>query len=288
MSERVCNGLWPITVCVLAMSVCLAIPVWGKSSPVDIVNTMVARELDAQAHKEQFDYLSVERSDRTGGRAWTEHVVETPLGRVRFLIAEDGKPLSANRDAQERGRLAYDLANPLAFEAREKAQKDDEAHARQMLELLPKAFLLENMREEGSDWRIDFRPSPNYSPSGIEEKILYGMNGYLLINRSQLRLHAIEGSMPRDVNIGFGFLATIHAGSSFSSLKAPFYGQWRTVHVLGDIRGKAALFKSIAKNQDVTRSQFHRLSVPLTLAQAVALAEQPSLPCGGALSSPDS
>jgi hypothetical protein len=57
-----------------------------------------------------------------------------------------------------------------------------------------------------------------------------------------------------------------------------FLCQWRTVHVLGDIRGKAALFKSIAKNQDVTRSQFHRLSVPLTLAQAVALAEQPSLP----------
>jgi hypothetical protein len=144
MSERACNGLWPITVCVLATSVRLAIPVWGQSSPVDIVNTMVARELDAQAHKEQFDYLSLERSDSTGGRAWTEHIVETPLGRVRFLIAEDGKPLFAARDAQERGHLAHDLANPLAFEALEKGQKDDEAHARQVLERKRRVFMLHN------------------------------------------------------------------------------------------------------------------------------------------------
>jgi len=244
----------------------------------DVVKTMIAREVDASAHKRLFDYLSVERSERTGGKLWTEHVVETPVGRVRYLMAEDGKPLTPERDAQERGRLANDIANPAAFEAREKAQKDDEAHARQMLELLPKAFLLGDLREAGADWRIDFKPDPAYSPSGIEEKVLHGMSGFLLIDRKDLRMHSIEGHMEKDVTIGFGLLATVHAGSSFSSLKAPYQGQWRTTHVLSDIRGKAALFKSIARNQDVTRSQFHRLDTPLSLAQAVALAEQPPAP----------
>jgi len=42
---------------------------------------------------------------------------------VRYLIAEDGKPLSAEREAQERDRLARDLANPASFVAWEKAEK---------------------------------------------------------------------------------------------------------------------------------------------------------------------
>ena len=124
--------------------------------------------------------------------------------------------------AQERGRLANDIANPAAFEAREKAQKDDEAHARQMLELLPKAFLLGDPHEQGADWRIDFKPDPQYSPSGIEEKVLHGMSGFLLIDRKDVRMHSIEGRMEKDVTIGFGLLATVHAGSSISSLKAPY------------------------------------------------------------------
>lgn len=249
-----------------------------KPTVNEIVGTMIAREVDASAHRQFFEYVSLERSERTGGKLWMEHVVETAVGRVRFLIAENDMPLSADRVAQERGRLANDIANPASFEAREKAQKDDEVHARQMLTLLPKAFVLENLRESGDDWRIDFTPSPDYSPSGIEEKVLHGMSGFLLIDRKQMRMHAIEGRMSNDVNIGFGLLATVHAGSSFSSSKAPFQEQWRTIHVVSDIRGKAALFKTIAKNQDVVRSRFHRLDSPLTLVQAVALAEQPVVP----------
>jgi hypothetical protein len=244
----------------------------------DVVLQMLAREQEAADHKQLYSYLSVERSDRTGGHLWTEHVVETPVGRIRFLLAEDGQPLSPDRMGQERGRLAGVIADPAAFEASEKLQKDDEVHARQMLALLPKAFILENLRAQGTDWRIDFRPDPAYSASGIEEKVLHGMAGYLLIDQKLLRLHYIEGAMPQDVSIGFGLLATIHAGSHFVTAKAPIQGQWRTVRVISDVRGKAALFKSIAKNQDVTRSQFHRIDAPLTIPQAVALAEQPPAP----------
>jgi hypothetical protein len=244
----------------------------------DLVEQMLAREQEASAHKQAYTYLSVERSERTGGHLWVEHVVETPLGRIRFLLAEDGQPLSPERMGQERGRLAAILADPAAFDAREKSQKDDEEHARQMLALLPKAFILEHLRPQGTDWRIDFRPDPAYSASGIEEKVLHAMTGYLLIDQKQLRLHYIEGAMPQDVSIGFGLLATIHAGSHFLTAKEPIQGQWRTTRVISDVRGKAALFKSIARNQDVTRSEFHRLDAPPNLAQAVALAEQPPVP----------
>jgi hypothetical protein len=48
-------------------------------------------------------------------------------------------------------------------------------------------------------------------------------------------------------------------------------GHWRTVHVLSDIRGRAALFKTLSKNNDVTRSDFVYLDSGTSIAQAVGL-----------------
>ena len=247
----------------------------GGVSAKNLVQTMMAREQEAEQQRPFYKYLSMERSERTGGAMWTEIVVESSAGRVRFLTAVDGQTLSPDRVRQERGRMAAILSDPHAFASDAKAQMEDEAHAKQMLQILPKAYVLENMRSEGEDWRVDFRPDPAYSPSGMEEKVMHGMSGFLLVNQKQMRLHHVEGSLPQDVSIGFGFLATVKAGSLFSSTKEPSGGQWRTVRVVSDIRGKAALFKTIAKNQDVTRSLFQRLDAAPNLQQAVAMAEIP-------------
>jgi hypothetical protein len=259
------------TMCCLVAST--GIGASAQSTPQAVVNAMLVQEREAREHKDNFIYVSNERSERTGGHLWTERIVETPVGRVRLLLAEDGKPISPERAKMERERLARDVAHPEAFEQREKAQKDDETHARQMLELIPKGFILENMKEQNGDWRVDFRPDPKFSPSGIEERVLHGMSGWMLVNERQMRLHHIEGRMPQDLSIGFGLL-NVHAGSNFESTKAAYDGQWRTVHVISDIRAKAALFKSISKNQDVMRDGFRRVDNNLTVAQAVALVEQ--------------
>jgi hypothetical protein len=270
---RVANGRWKWIAAVVAFMASAAIGARAQGSPKDVVNQMLAQERDAAAHKDNFTYVSNERSDRTGGRLWTERVVETPFGRVRFLLAVDSKPIPPEQVKQERDRLANDAAHPEAFQKREQAEKDDEMHAKQMLDLLPKAFILENLKEQNQDWRIDFRPDPNFSPSGIEEKVLHGMSGWLLINQRQMRLHHIEGRMPKDLSIDLGLL-NVKAGSNFQSTKAVFEGQWRTEHVISDIRGKAALFKSISRNQDVARGEFKRVVNNLTLAQAVELVEK--------------
>jgi len=258
----------------VCLTACCGTVTHAQRTPREVVDDMLAQERDAAAHKDNFIYLSNERSERTGGHLWTERVVETPFGRVRFLLAEDGKALSPERMKQERDRLANDAAHPEAFQKREQAQKDDEMHARQMLDLLPKGFILENIKPQGADWHIDFRPDPAYSPSGIEEKVLHGMSGWLLVTQSGMRLHHIEGRLPADVGIGFGLLANVKAGSNFESTKAVAEGQWRTVRVISDIRGKAALFKTISKNADVARTEFKRVPNDLTVAQAVEMLER--------------
>lgn len=243
-----------------------------------VVTAMLANEDVALQRKDHYVYLSKERSDRTGGHLWTEKVVETSAGKVHMLLAEDGTPLSPQRMAQERGRLAAIVADPASFQRREQSLKSDETHAKQMLSLLPKAYVLSNPREQGGELCIDFHPDPNYTPQSLEERVLHGMSGTLLIDSRTLRLHHIDGRLHEDVSIGYGLLATIRAGSSFATTRDPVANttafEWKTASIDTNINGKAILFKSIAKKQHTERSNYAQVPNDLSVAQAVAIAEQ--------------
>jgi hypothetical protein len=237
-----------------------------------IVDTMLTHEGDPAEHRLKYMYLSEERSERTGGHVWTERVVETSMGKVRLLLAEDGKPLSAERQAAERAKLADVAAHPDAFQRREQAMKNDEEHAEQMLALLHKAFLFDEPRTDGSDLRIGFRPDPAYQPKTMEEKVLHAMSGAVLVDERTNQLHRVEGKIPADVSLGYGLLGTIHAGSSFSTEHEMAQGgEWKEALANTAIEGKAALFKEIGRNEHVVHSEFKRMSDSINVAEAVAL-----------------
>ncbi len=149
-------------------------------------------------------YLSEERTDRTGGHLWTERVVETAMGKVRLLIAEDGKPLGMQQQAAEKAKLGDIAAHPEAFQRREQAMKNEEQHAEQMLALLHKAFLFDEPHADGGDVRIGYRPDPAYQPKTMEEKVLHAMSGAVLVDEHTMQLHRIEGRVPADVSLGYG------------------------------------------------------------------------------------
>jgi hypothetical protein len=250
------------------------VPQSGSAS--QIVAAMLANENAASQHKDHYMYLSFERSDRTGGHLWMEKVVETNVGKVRMLLAEDGKPLSPERIGQERGRLAAIVADPSDFVRKSQSARDDEAHAMQMLTLAGRAFLFSDARPEGGYLRVDFRPNPDYETQSMEERVLHAMSGTILIDPQAMRLHHIEGRLPEDVSIGFGLLATIRAGSSFATTRDRLgEPDWKTTEVDTAINGRIIFFKSIARNEHAEHSNFVRISNDLTVAQAVALAEQP-------------
>jgi hypothetical protein len=249
----------------------------GRSSEAarQIVDTMLTHEGDPSEHRLKYMYLSEERSERTGGHTWTERVVETAMGKVRLLLAEDGKPLSADRQAAERAKLTDIAAHPDVFQKREQAMKNDEQHAEQMLALLHKAFLFDEPRAEGSDLRIGFRPDPSYQPKTMEEKVLHAMSGAVLVDERTRQLHRIEGRIPADVSLGYGLLGTIHAGSSFSTEhEMEQGGEWKDALVNTAIEGKAMLFKEIGRNEHVVHSEFKKMSGSINVADAVALLVQ--------------
>jgi hypothetical protein len=247
---------------------------WAQSSndARRIVDTMLAHEGDPAEHRNKYMYLSEERSERTGGHLWMERVVETSMGKVRLLLAEDGKPLSADRQAVERARLENIAAHPNALQRREQATENDEQHAEQMLALLHNAFLFEEPRTEGGDLRIGYRPDPAYQPKTTEEKILHAMSGAVLVDERTMQLHKIEGKIPADVSLGYGLMGTVHAGSSFSTAhEMEPGGEWKDAMVNTAIEGKAMLFKEIGRNEHVVHSEFERVPDDISVSEAVEL-----------------
>jgi hypothetical protein len=240
------------------------------------IDVMLANERAASQRRSEYAYISRERSDRTGGHLWTEKVVETPLGKIRFLLTEDGHPVPADRVAEERGRLARYAADPAGLAKATQAAKDDEAHALQLLEMVPRAFVFSNLREQGGNIHIDFAPDPNYDPQSMEQRVVHNMIGTVVIDQKQMRLHHIEGRLPQDVSLGFGLLATIRAGSGFASTRdlvdPP---DWKTAIIHTDVNGHALFFKTISRKEHAEHSNFQRLPSDMSVPQAVALAEQP-------------
>jgi hypothetical protein len=263
-------GRW--TMVLLGVLAAGAVRAQSSNDARRIVDTMLAHEGDPAEHRNKYMYLSEERSERTGGHLWSERVVETAAGKVRLLLAEDGKPLSAERQAAEKARLADIVAHPDAFQRREETMKNDEQHAEQMLALLHKAFLFDEPHPDGSDMRIAYRPDPAYQPKTMEEKVLHAMSGAVLVDEQTMQLHRIEGKMPADVSLGYGLLGTVHAGSSFSTVhEMEPGGEWKNALANTAIEGKAMLFKEIGRNEHVVHSEFKRLPDGISIAQAVEL-----------------
>ena len=258
--------------CLLSPSL---LPAQVSKSANDLVAKMLVQEDYEANHRGHYMYLSNERSDRTNGHLWTEKVVETSSGKLRMLIAEDGQPLNGDRLAAEKARLAQVEAHPDAFERQEQALKNDEQHAKEMLNLLSKAFLFENERREGDYVRIDFKPDPNYAPQSMEERVMHGMSGSMLVDPRVARLHMLEGRLPQDVSIGFGLLATVHAGSNFSTKRDSVAGnEWKTVAIDTNIEGKALFFRSIGKKEHAEHADFKPVAMDLTLPQALEMLEK--------------
>jgi hypothetical protein len=261
---------------VMALCLLTAGAVRGQSSNAarQAVDTMLEHENDAAEHRNRYMYVSEERSERTGGHLWRERVVETAVGKMRLLIAEDGQPLGSGRLAAEKARLAEVAEHPGSFQRREQTMTNDELHAEQMLALLHKAFLFDDPRTDGADLRIAYRPDPAYQPQTLEEKVLHAMSGWILVDERSMQLHSIEGKIPADVSLGYGLLGTIHAGSSFSTAHEREPGnEWKPSKVDTEIDGKAIFFKAIGRSEHKVYRDFRLLQGDISVAQAVQMLE---------------
>jgi hypothetical protein len=240
----------------------------------ELVTVVVAHENEATGLRGYYTFLSVERGDRTGGHEWTERVAETTWGRVRYLIAVDGKTLTGQQLAAEKARVEEEGAHPEAFRQQEAKQTQDELRARAMLQLLPKAFFFDPPQAEGDYLRVRYYPNPSYQPNGIDERVLHAMTGSVLIDPKLLRAREITARLPQDVNLGLG-LASVRAGSNFSTVRGHMEGyDWKTLTSHTDFNVKALFVKTIARHSDSVHSDFKLIPSDMTVASAVTMLEK--------------
>jgi hypothetical protein len=265
------NRILLVSVLLAAGMPAFAAPSVVPQSPREFVAAMIRNENEAAARHDRYEYLSNERSDRTGGHLWTERVVETAPGRVRLLLAVDGRALTPEETQKERAHLQTVHDHPETFVKHELNARTEEKRIRQVMDVLPHDYLFEDVVLDNGQWKMNFRPDPSYTPGHLEEKVLHNMAGRLVIDAKDLRLIHMDFHLVQDVSIGFGLLADIHMGSSFITDRQQTDGRWHTMHVATVVRAKAMLFKSVDLNLDLYRSEFQPLDRELSVPEAAEL-----------------
>jgi hypothetical protein len=241
-------------------------------SPVQLVTAMVRNEKQARQDRTYFRYTSFERSARTGGHLWKENVAETPDGMLRRLIAEDGKPLTGDRAAEESERIAKLVADPADLISANADRRSDEARLGKLLDILPRALLFTADGVDGDCTRIAYRPNPAFNPSTYDERIVHGLTGTILIHEPDDRLCAIRGHLIDRITFGYGLLGRLDKDSHFAVTRAPVTAtDWKSTRIDVHVDGRILLLKSISRDEDAVHSGHEPLPPHLSLAQAAAL-----------------
>ncbi len=247
---------------------CVAQPM----TPVQIVTAMVKNEEQARQDRTYFRYTSFERSGRTGGHLWKENVAETPDGMLRRLIAEDGKPLTSDRAAEENQRIAKLIADPSDLQEANADRRADEIRLAKLLDIMPKAFLFSAEGMDGECTRIAFRPNPAFNPSTYDERIVHGLAGVILIHEPDDRLCGIKGRLIDRVTFGYGLLGHLDKDSHFAVTRVPVTPtHWKSTRIDVHLDGRILLLKSISRDEEAVHSDHEPLPSPLSLADAAAL-----------------
>ena len=256
-------------------SILVCLPATAASSQAQempLVSAMASNEVAAHQHPDHFVFISEERSTRTGGHLWKEKVVETDDGLLRRLLAVDGVPLSGEPAAAEDRRIAGLVAHPDDFRKENQNRKDDEKHATDLLEMLPRAFLLKADGESNGCTRIAFRPNPAYQPASYEERVVHAMEGTVTLRQPVNRLCTLDAHIAQPVEFGFGLLGRVNQGGEFTLLRTPTdNAHWKTVHATVHVNGRVLMLKSLARDQEMTRSDFHLIGPHVTIAEAAQL-----------------
>lgn len=213
--------------------------------------------------------------------------IETHDGTVARLILRDGHPLTPEEDAAERARLNGLIASPDEFSKHIRSDRSERKVAADVIELLPEAMVYTyvpgqpQLPNSGTRRQIvlDYAPNPQWSPPTTTSQGLTGLRGRLWIDAETHTTLRIEGSIFRPVNLGWGMLAHIYPGGTFTvDQNNPGNGpRWIYTHFEQSMTVRALMVKSLEIHSKVDVSDFQ--SVPdMGYADAIRLLLNTPLP----------
>lgn len=255
----------------------MILPLCGVSAapaaqdPNQLVRRIIQNELQAENH-DQSHWLFRLQTYKPGGAKETETVVETKDGDLKRPLLINGRAVSTPQADKHLEQLAHD-ANALQKSLKDK--NEDAAHSQQLLKMLPDAFTFKFGTRRGNLVQLKFSPNPKFDPPNREAEVFHAMQGYVWLDTKQSRLAEISGHLIHEVKFGGGILGHLDPGGTFDVKQARVApGYWELTVLNVHMNGKALFFKTIAVQQQYSRSQFKQVPDDLTVEQGVKMLEQ--------------
>jgi hypothetical protein len=213
--------------------------------------------------------------------------IETPQGSVARLVLRDGKPLSAEEDAAECGRLNDMLANPDGFLRHIRREQDNKKLGIDLLKMMPDAMLWSYApnqpqlpgREGAAPLVVlDFVPNPKWTPPTIAAEPLTGLQGRVWMDPASHRMVRLEGTIFHPVNIGWGMVAHIYPGGTVTLEQSNAGGdRWIASHVVEQLTLRALMVKTV-KQRLVYDTSGYQAVPAMTFQQAIKVLLDTPLP----------
>ena len=250
-------------------------------APADLVKVVIHNELNnPEGSQAKWRYILDKEVD---GRQDTREVVETRFGSLDRLISIAGTPLSDAQQREETNRILLFSNSPEQQRKLEGNRRKDAEQCNGFLKMIQDAFVFEYASQErdGTVHELVFKPNPAYRPPSWEGKILHQMTGEMWVDTEQMRLVSISGRLLNDVKFAGGLLGHLEKGGTFVVKRTQIEpGQWETIAMQVNMKGKAFLFKTLSVNQKELHRDFERVPEDLTMADGATLLLKQSLIAG--------
>lgn len=307
--QRPSNAALPLLIA-LVLGAAGADPVRAQStSPPSIdaaalVRRAISHHLAAEAAHHPQRFVLHKRDDR---RDYSQVIVETRQGDVALAIAANGAPLSAAMQQAQIDRLDTLDAHPDLQEHRRKREAEDNARVDKLMRMLPDAFLYhydatvactvttppsipipgiaptvaaaDTAAAPRECYRLTFKPNPLWDAPDTESRILRGMAGDVLIEKSQERLTRLNARLITEVDFGWGIIGRLDKGGTIyleQTLVAP--DDWELTRMKLNLTGKALLVKALSYH--ISEEMGHYTPVPADLDYHAAIQMLKSQPLG--------
>ena len=229
--------------------------------PQTAVRAAVNAELNYA--REDHSAWSYRDHDSQPGKDAVYEVIETPKGDLRRMVELNGHPLAGSAEQDEINRIRNFVSSPSDQARQRREDAHDDAQARELLTMLPNAFVWTVVGENPQEITLHFKPNPSFRPPDMQSRVLGVMAGEMVIARDGNHIQTLKGTLTDDVKIGFGLLGKIDKGGTFDVERreiAP--GHWQITQTHVHIGGHALLFKTIGQQEDDTKSEWRPSTAP--------------------------
>ncbi|MFY9745280.1 MAG: hypothetical protein WBD98_19915 [Acidobacteriaceae bacterium] len=242
----------------------------SAQSPDDIVRKVVKNELDADSNDHSaWMYRDAYKSP---DKDIVKIVIETQQGNLSEIIEDGGRPPSAQEHQDDLSRIEQMLADPALRARMKRNEQHDGEQARDMMNMLPNAFIWQITGRDNGNVTLSFRPKPDFTPGSMNGRVLAAMAGTMVVDEEHMRLRDLNGHLDHEVLFGWGIFGRINAGGTFRIVRDDVgFGSWQITQMHVHISGHALFFKTIGDQEDEITSDYHRTPDGVDLNKAAQM-----------------